>query len=486
MVKVNVTPLLDSLPSRRWFGGKGRPLRDIQVVDSGVVEDGPPALVLALVRVRFADDLGDHLYHLPLLMDEDQQARDAFEEVERLAILGDLMAHGTSIKGEHGVFQFGGPGLDPLAPAGRSSVRRIGAEQSNSSLVLDEHVIVKLFRKVEPGSNPDLELTRVLTNEAFDHIPQHLGEVVYQSEVTADEEANEEFWTVDLGIAQTFFPEANEGWSKTLDHVENFLNQIDDLDAREDMRFLTEERAHDFLRSVDDLGDATALLHITLAREEAAPELAPEPIDDFDLERWAVRASELLERVLQVGDGEIAAARKAIQDRIDALRIVSDAGAKTRVHGDLHLGQVISTSRGWMFIDFEGEPARKLDERRAKHSPLRDVAGMLRSFSYAAIASLFARTEPESPEWQRLEPWADMWETVVRERFLHAYLTRTHEGKFLPADREALSTMLDAFEIDKALYELSYERSHRPAWTRIPIAGIYKVLERAPDGGRTA
>jgi trehalose synthase-fused probable maltokinase len=485
MVRVDVTPLLDSLPSQRWFGGKGRPLRDIEVVDSGVIEDGPPALVLAIVRVRFADDLGDHLYHLPLLVDEGQRARDAFEEVERLAVLGDVMAHGTSIKGDHGVFQFGGPGLDPLSPPGGSSVRSIAAEQSNSSLILDEHIILKLFRKVEAGSNPDLELNRVLTNEGFDNVPPHLGEVVYEGEIAGEESTTEELWTIDLGIAQTFFPEATEGWARALRHLDGFLGEADDLDAREDMRFLTEERAHAFLRSVDDLGDATALLHITLAREEAAPELAPEPIDDFDLERWALRAGQLLTRVLSVDTGAIAASKKAIQDRIDALRVVSDAGAKTRVHGDLHLGQVLNTSRGWMIIDFEGEPARNLDERRAKHSPLRDVAGMLRSFSYAATAALFARTEPESAEWQRLEPWADTWETVARERFLHAYLTRSHEGKFLPTDREALSTMIDAFEIDKALYELAYELSHRPAWTRIPVAGIHKILGRGSDGGRT-
>src|SRR5688572_176707 len=180
-MRLDVSVFLEGLPSARWFGGKGRPLKDIEIVDQGVVEDGPPALVLAIVRVRFADSGPDQLYHLPLLV-EDGVARDALAEGERLHVFGDLMAHGTSIKGDEGIFQFGGPGLDPLAPPGSDSTRVMAAEQTNSAIVLDEQIFLKLFRKVEIGSNPDLELTRYLTSEGFENLPLHVGEIVYEGE----------------------------------------------------------------------------------------------------------------------------------------------------------------------------------------------------------------------------------------------------------------------------------------------------------------
>ena len=167
-----------------------------------------------------------------------------------------------------------------------------------------------------------------------------------------------------------------------------------------------------------------------------------------------------------------------IAERINTLSEVEEPGLKIRVHGDYHLGQVLSSTRGWMILDFEGEPARSLEDRRAKQSALRDVAGMVRSFSYAAIAALFERAEPGTDAWLRLEPWADMWEKLARERFLHGYLTRSLEGRFLPADRDTLMTMLDVFEIDKALYELDYEQRMRPDWARIPIRGIAHIIAR--------
>jgi len=135
-------------------------------------------------------------------------------------------------------------------------------------------------------------------------------------------------------------------------------------------------------------------------------------------------------------------------------------------------------ARGWLILDFEGEPARSLEERRAKHSPLKDAAGMVRSFAYAATAALYERTSPGESEWNRLEPWARAWEEAARERFLSAYLRTSHEGEFLPSDRGAVSALLDFFEIDKALYEIGYELSHRPEWVHVPLHGISRALER--------
>ena len=461
------------VPEQRWYGGRGRDLRGVGILDVGVLHDGPPALVIALAELTYADRRRD-LYQLPLLVESDGGARDATTEPDRLRLLGELMAHGVSIKGNHGVFQFGGPGLDPLAPPGAGSLRVIGREQSNTSLVFDEHVILKLFRRVAIGPNPDLELTRLLTSEGFPHIPMHLGEITYEGELR-DEEVS-----IDLGVAQSFLLDAVEAWQETLREIHALYDQIDPRDVAEDMRFLIEERGAASLGALEELGEVTASLHVALSREDVDPELLPEQVDSYDLQEWASRARDSLTRLVAAGAEELRPLADAIQARIARLEGVEDAGLRTRVHGDYHLGQVLSTPRGWMILDFEGEPARSLDERRAKQSPLRDVAGMLRSFSYAASTALYERCDPGSDEWHRLEPWANVWETLARERFLHGYLTRSHEGRFLPPDRGALDVMLDVFEIDKAVYELGYERGHRPHWVRIPLRGITRVLAHQP------
>ena len=181
MIRIDTRQLHDRLPEKRWFGGKGRPIASVDVVDAGTIEDGPPALVLAVIEVHYEWGASE-LYHLPLLVESDGSPRDAVEEPDRLRVLGDLMAHGSSIKGDYGVFQFGGPGLDPLSPPGRDSARTLGAEQTNTSLVLDDHVIIKVFRRVAVGANPDLELARLLTAEDFEHVPPHVGEFAYERE----------------------------------------------------------------------------------------------------------------------------------------------------------------------------------------------------------------------------------------------------------------------------------------------------------------
>ncbi|MDQ3914036.1 MAG: hypothetical protein M3323_01710 [Actinomycetota bacterium] len=462
--------LLEWMPRQRWFGNKAQPPEAIELVDAVVIEDGPPALTLALVRLSFAGDTPDAFYHLPVLVDEDGTPRDALHDAGRLGVLGALMAHGNTLKGTAGAVEFGGPGLDPMAPPGPTDVRAIGAEQSNTSVVLGD-TIVKLFRRVEPGPNPDLELSRLLTNEGFENVPPQVGELTYRGEIDGDQV------TIDLGIAQRFVRDAIDGWDYTLRRLGALFEEIDEADIAEDHRFLIEQRAPAFLEAIDELGEATGALHVALSREESDPALAPEPVDEVDLKTWADGANAYLRRLTSGGFAELEAMAPAITRGIDKIRTLAGPGYKTRIHGDYHLGQVIRELK-WMILDFEGEPVRSLAERRAKQSPLKDVAGMLRSFSYAATSALFERGEPDSEEWKRLQPWADTWEALARERFLASYLRKSHEGRFLAPDRETLGILLDFFEIDKALYELEYELGHRPEWVRIPTAGIARVIER--------
>lgn len=468
---LDVEKLRSQLPKQRWFGAKGRRLSSLEVRDQTVVDDGPPQLVLALVEFFYADS-GSDLYHLPLLVEEDGSALDAFEEIERLRVFGELMAHGVTLKGVEGNFHFGGPGLDPMSPPGRESIRSVGAEQSNTSAIFDEQIIMKLFRRVEPGPNPDLELARALTNEGFPHIPPQVGEIVYEREVDGEEE------TTDLGIAQRFVGQSEDGWSKVTRDLHHLYDQIDERDATEDIRFLIEERLNELLELLAQLGDVTAAFHVTLARDGLEPDVASEPVEPADLRAWAESARTLMNQLLSEGASELQPLAAEISARIDALSELAVDGAKLRIHGDYHLGQVLLGPQGWLIIDLEGEPARPLSFRRSKLSPLKDVAGMLRSFSYAAVATLFDRAEPDSDEWTRLLPWATSWESLARDRYLTGYLGKAHEGHYLPVDRDEIMTMLDVFEIDKALYELNYERNNRPNWVRIPLMGITNVIER--------
>ena len=465
---IDAALLAEQLPRHRWFGAKERAISDVDVWDEATLDDGTPALVVALLAVRFADETTD-CYHVLLLVDRDGGMRDAFEDIDRVRVLGRLMSQGETIKGSSGRFHFGGPGLDPSSPPGTDSIRAIGVEQSNSSVVMDEAVILKLFRRVEPGPNPELELTRLLTAEGFESIPAQVGEILYEGEIDGSDAE------IDLGVAQQLI-EGREGWTEILQGLRELYDRAT---VEVDVEQAVEEMAGTSLDELARLGDATASLHVVLARDGLDPDVVAEPVEHDDLSRWtrAIRAS--LDRVLGSGVAELRAFDPAIRARIDELEAIGDAGSKTRTHGDYHLGQVMLTARGWMILDLEGEPARALEERRAKQSPLRDVAGMLRSFSYAAVAALLERAEVGSEDWSRLEPWADAWERAARQRFLGAYFATSHEGGFLPPDRDDMATMLDAFELEKALYEVRYEQAHRPAWLPIPLRGIARILD--PD-----
>ena len=462
----------DLLPSRRWFGSKGRAVAGVEVVDEAILKEGPPALVETLVRVSYEDG-GPDLYQMPLIVETDGTIADALDDVELLRALGPLMAQGATIKGRVGTFRFNGPGLDPLAPPGGASVRSIGAEQTNSSVVIDETIIVKLFRRIEPGPNPDLELGRLLTGEGFAGIPAQVGELSYEG--VLDGESLE----FDLGISQQYLTGGRDGWLEALAQLGGLCGRAEEDGHTEVSEDIIAQHAGDMLDALGELGDVTASLHVLLSKEDIESDLASEPVDGADVKEWVQRTHGALDRMLDSNEQSGVDLKATIEETTDRLMAIQDPGRKARIHGDYHLGQVMLTKRGWMILDFEGEPARSLEERRQKDSPLRDVAGMLRSFDYAATAALFQRTQPGTETWDLLEPWAHAWEENARSRFLSAYLRTSHPGGFLPSDRDTLAVMLDVFEIDKALYELFYERNHRPAWARIPLRGIRRALERS-------
>src|SRR5439155_5148931 len=244
-----------------------------------------------------------------------------------------------------------------------------------------------------------------------------------------------------------------------------------------------------YLMSATMLGRRTAELHRALASDPSDAAFAPEPIDRARLDALAIemrahadaslellaRKRDTLNEASRVYADAVLDARPSLVARFDKLRSATDAGMCIRVHGDYHLGQVLRTEEDFIILDFEGEPARSIADRRVKHSPLKDVAGMIRSFGYAAYAALFAFTMHAADEYAALEPWADTWEHWAADAFLNAYLAAIGDAPLLPrgGDRAAL---LAAFTLDKAMYELSYELNNRPDWVRIPLLGIRKLI----------
>ncbi len=317
----------------------------------------------------------------------------------------------------------------------------MGAEQSNTSVVLDDALVLKVYRRLEAGINPELELLRFLTEHGFAHIPPLAGWYAYWGRLM----------DATLGILQAYVRAEQDGWSFALAAL-----------AEAPERFVAQARR---------LGEITGAMHASLASDSSDPAFAPdEP------------SAEALGLLTATIDEEIAGAFADLpeldvlapiagrgEDVREELRLVSHAGPLGRMirhHGDYHLGQVLWTGDDWVVIDFEGEPARGLTERRRKRSALRDVAGMLRSFAYAASAAEIARGVAAPPDW----------ETRAREEFLAGYLPVVEPLGLLPAGRAQTARLLAVFELEKAVYELRYELDHRPDWLRIPVAGIARLL----------
>ncbi len=325
--------------------------------------------------------------------------------------------------------------------AGTVDVRPVGVEQSNSSIVFGEQQILKAFRRVEPGLNPELELLRFLSAHGFEHIAPLAGWYAYEGRLM----------DATLGILQEYLAGAQDGWELALAEVSS--------------------QPEAFLDRLRALGEVTGRLHSALGSDSTNAAFAPEEPSTEALALLTATIDEEIERVfLDLPEHEavapIAGRGEDVRERLQALSHVGAAGRVIRTHGDYHLGQTMLADRGWVILDFEGEPARPLPERRLKRSPLRDVAGMLRSFSYVTAGSELLRGAP-APEG---------WEERARSTFLEGYFD-SMESSLLPPGQDAIAKLLAVFELEKAVYELRYELNNRPDWVGIPVAGIRRLLD---------
>jgi len=452
---LDATPYLNDetlrgwLERRRWYASKSRRVTSIEAVETVMLGVDPP-LALLLVQAGFAGGAHD-LYQLPVTIRpvDDGEApiasadgwglHDALTDPRQAAKLLELVETGQSFQTDDGCLRFHGPGVTAAGAQTPAGARPVGVEQSNTSIVFGDRLVMKAFRRIEPGINPELELLAFLGSHGFQHIAPLHGWYEYDGASLA----------VTLGVVQEFVNGAVDGWEMALDRIAS------DPDG--------------LIAALGALGTVTGQMHSVLGSDSTDPAFAPEePSEeamslltatvDEDIERVFLRLPQLESLTPIAGHGE------DVRELLGARSKLGVGGRVIRTHGDYHLGQTLLAPRGWVVIDFEGEPSRSLAERRQKRSPLRDVASMLRSFAYACSAAAIhhGRSAPAG------------FEERAREAFLTHYFDAV-DSTLLPPGAAAVQNMLFVYELEKAVYELRYELDNRP--DSIPAAGIRRLLE---------
>lgn len=548
------------LTARRWFGGKARAIVRVHMADVLPLPLDGAALMLLRVeytfgpaeiyqlmfvertgeaRDRLAAEFPDAVVHR-FDAGADGQAKwmfDALVDKDFASGLLELLSGTKKVAAPsetpmllRGIGRPGGlvaaasvPQLSEIMEAGSAKFRPepLSADQSNSCVVYGRRLFLKMFRKLVPGVNPELEIGRFLSaGEMFSHTPALYGSLEYRS-THADSEP------LTLGVLQQFTP-GRSAWETTLDSLQTYFERVAQLPADERPSAadafqtvpvkageaasdrsapsgalwalttqqpvaIAEQLAGDALRKIALLGRRTAELHLALAAETDDQRFAPEPFTEKQQQslRWSMRdlasrTCELLrQRLSQVPpDAESAAGKLLSQEsrllaRFDEIVVEPIDGQRIRCHGDYHLGQVIDVGDDFMIIDFEGEPGRSLEERRNKRTPLTDVAGMIRSLHYAASQAVFKQlrsAEAGSMDRTALRSAGDCWYRWSVAAFLGAYRSAAAAGKFLPRSPAICERLLGALVLEKAVYELAYELNNRPDWVEVPLAGLLEML----------
>ena len=529
--------LITFLRRQRWFGGKARELARARFVDWATLQRGQHPAFLTVVEADYTDG-GRERYALPLAMSSGTDA-DAIERHYPGAVLARItgarkgvlydgifddatcstllasIQEKRTLHARHGTVEADiiHPGLHGAAVDTLTPITRSASDQSNTSVMFGKRLVLKLFRRIESGPNPDVEIGEYLTRRHFARVPPLVGTISY---VPADgssgiRDPGSGIRDAAVAMLQEFVWNQGNGWQVTIEELGRYFERVASMpvppdaspDAAHDWAFgkaaepppTVAEAIRAYLAIAGVLGRRTGELHMELAAG-TGPAFVPEPYTAADakatadaMNRMANEQLNLLEMSLPRLDNphrelavQVLEQRDVFMRQFDDLRQLTGGGARIRCHGDYHLGQVLVTEGDVVILDFEGEPARPLAERRRKCSPLRDVAGMLRSFSYTALTAVGAATQTRPEDARRLTPWATLWETWVSAAFLRGYLAATHGGAFLPSKPQTLETLLQAYVVDKALYELGYELNNRPEWIHIPLAGMLQLRSGVTAG----
>jgi len=518
------TVLPKYLRRQRWFGGKTQTLETVSIRDWTAVVKGSHPAYLVVVRAYYSDG-GSDLYLLSIATADGDAADQMLRDNSPL-----LLARVRGRFGEGAIYDAVGSDefctqllttiekqselrtqtgqviglVTSVFPEIRgdsdlSEIKRGSAEQSNSTIFYDRRLILKLFRRLDAGVNPDYEIGRFLTEKTnFTRTPRTAGAIEYRRSRREP---------VTLALLQEFVPNQGQGWEWILEVVGRYFEQIAGEDTQlgkleEAGRSLVElsdiepaegvrEAVGAALHSAEVLGQRTAEMHLALGSDPTIPEFAPEPMTAADLKalssrlekQWRQAVSLLKKKFDTIPEESQPLAMRVLEEgpalveKIARLPEAREDMQRIRCHGDYHLGQVLWVENDFVILDFEGEPSRSIAERRAKQSPLKDVAGMLRSFDYAAYSGLLAFTEDRPDDFPRLEPWAHLWRMWVSAQFLRAYRQTIREGNLLPDDLEALRRLLSFFMLEKTIFELQYELNYRPNWVRIPIFGMLHLIQ---------
>ncbi len=453
--------LIEWLPGQRWFAAKGRAVAAVRILGHQDVTapDAAPAVSHVVIAVEFADGgpedwfqllLGSRagvpgdLDHAIIGMVGDRTVYDGLADGEISRLLLSLIVSDTAVGSLRFVPE---PGTEaPIVGPGRPLL----GEQSNSSVIYGERAILKLFRRATPGLNPDLELHRALGREHSQEVAPLLGAI--EGEL-ADPAGGTAPMTV--AMLQDYASNSADGWSMALTSVRDLL-------AEGDLR--PDEVGGDFAGEATRLGRTVAAVHTELARSLGTAQL--------DADGVRAVADWMLARLDHAAEAvpQVAERRAAIAAVLEGVNSAASTGLLVhRIHGDLHLGQELRTPRGWLIIDFEGEPSRPLTDRVRPDSPLRDVAAMLRSFDYAAFHQL-AEWEPGAESPGHLQRRAQEWADRNRAAFCDGYT------EIAGADPRADLAVLRAYELDKAVYEVLYETRNRPNWLAIPLRSMERLL----------
>jgi maltose alpha-D-glucosyltransferase/alpha-amylase len=473
------------LQRRRWFAGKNRKIKGIKLVNTERIPVRPIDILLTEVEVSFVD--GTERYQLPLGISWDSETSSALPQqlalarirlTRRMGYLTDAFAldslplgliralrNATVMKINNGELHCTPTArlaniLLPENPA----IHRLSSEQSNSSIIVADKIIIKLIRRVMAGTNPEVEMVRYLTEHGYANTPPLLGEI---------SRVSEEAGSYSMVIAQEFIANQGDGWQYTLNYLDRFIEDIAVVDASLEAEA---DQLAGYARFARAIGKRLAELHIVLARPSDDPAFSPYDAVSADTELWLADATAQYDKALvclaKMESPQAIYLRDKRDEVVARLKTLARSGighVQTRIHGDFHLGQVLVAAGDAYIIDFEGEPAKPLDIRRRKSSPLRDVAGLLRSFHYAAATAQQKVTAVQKPEA------LTRFSNDMSEQFLAVYNEVCGEL--------VLPGMLDLFLIEKSAYEICYEAANRPAWLPIPLGGLFelvhKVLENA-------
>ena len=470
------------LPRQRWYGA-GSALRAVRCEVLAEIDRGAALVAACIARVDHEDGSSVR-YNVPLASgpvvglhpsdpaavvyeDGETVVFDALADPRTAAPWWRVLASAAPVELPDGrLVPGGGEGLDPAV----TEIAPLAREQSNTSLIVGSEHLMKVMRRVVFEPSVELEMSRALAATGFDNVAA--------TEAWLHYERGDQPHGALLALAQPYLHNATEGWMLALTSLRDLYADAEEHmpgDAADRLQAV-EDAGGSFTPDAARLGDITARMHLALSRA-AGEALTPRLIDAALLDGWADEIRADLDSLVETGGDAVArlAGRlEPLRTRVDAIRGLARPGLAIRIHGDFHLGQVLRTDQGWTVLDFEGEPRRSVEHRRRLHSALRDVAGMLRSFDYAAAVALNERTTPTDPAWDHLAAHGRSWANANREAFWASYIERTTGSDLMPDPADAL-VLRRAFEIQKAVYEVQYEMAHRPTWVSVPLGFLLEA-----------